>query len=283
MNGNGGILRWVRLFLGITFLVYGAIKLRGGQFVYADFRIDSRTTDGPTLVWCFFGYSPVYGRLVGLAECVPGLLLLFSRTRTLGAACLLPVTLNITVLDFCFRFTWVKYFSLVLTGLCLLLLAADYRKLWHLLREDRHPQPAAPAEDPPRAVRGRTGRLVAALAVLPAALFLLNVTGAPVLSTPVDAALAYCAGRGWPREDLTFTSWSGPARPSSFTAWAGFHREARVEFIREGPRPPARIQLTLHRPHSFAPWRITDCSLTEVGGAPGRRRPDEGCGSCQQD
>src|SRR5438874_698566 len=112
-----------RLVVGGAFITYGLVKILGGQFYYGDFVIDSKTTDPTTLVWCFFGYSPVYGRFLGFCELAPGLLLLFSRTKTLGAVALLPVTLNITVMDFCFGFPAVKYTSLLLTLLCAILVA----------------------------------------------------------------------------------------------------------------------------------------------------------------
>src|SRR5262249_14944634 len=44
-----------RLFVGMVFIAYGAVKLLGGQFYHGDFVIDSRTTEGTWMVWCFFG------------------------------------------------------------------------------------------------------------------------------------------------------------------------------------------------------------------------------------
>src|SRR5215469_2473027 len=94
----------IHIFLGITFLFYGLVKVAGGQFKYDGFVLDSQTTDGPSLVWCFYGYSPLYGRLIGLAEIIPALLLFLPRTRTIGALLLLPIAANITAMDFCFHF-----------------------------------------------------------------------------------------------------------------------------------------------------------------------------------
>src|SRR5262245_48822517 len=121
------ILLLCRLVVGVAFVTYGAVKLLGGQFHHGDFVIDSRATDGTWLVWCFFGYSRPYAWFVGLCELVPGLLLLFPRTKALGALALLAVSLNFTVLDFCFDFPPVKYTALLLTVLCGILVAADYR------------------------------------------------------------------------------------------------------------------------------------------------------------
>src|SRR5438105_7219403 len=102
MQLNPALRTLIQLFLAITFIFYGVVKLLGGQFRYEDFILDSRSMDGPTLVWSFYGYSPVYGRLIGVAEILPGMLLLIPRTRTLGALLLLPLAANIAVMDFCF-------------------------------------------------------------------------------------------------------------------------------------------------------------------------------------
>src|SRR5262245_59721379 len=56
------VLTAIRLTLGAIFVVYGLVKLLGGQFIHDDWVIDSRTTDGTTLVWSFFGYSKLYGQ-----------------------------------------------------------------------------------------------------------------------------------------------------------------------------------------------------------------------------
>jgi hypothetical protein len=68
-----------RLVVGFAFIAYGTVKLLGGQFYHGDFVLDRRTTDGTWLVWCFFGYAPVFARFIGLCELGPGLLVLFPR------------------------------------------------------------------------------------------------------------------------------------------------------------------------------------------------------------
>jgi hypothetical protein len=93
-----------RLFVAGVFLVYGLIKLAGEQFVPGEFQFDSRSDSMVTLVWHFYGYSPVYHRFVGLAEVAPAVLLLWPRTAALGALVALPVAANIAVMDWCFGF-----------------------------------------------------------------------------------------------------------------------------------------------------------------------------------
>ena len=93
-----------RVFVAGVFLFYGLLKLAGEQFVPGEFRFDSRSDSMVTLVWHFYGYSPVYHRFIGLAEVVPAGLLLWPRTAALGALLALPVAVNIAVMDWCFGF-----------------------------------------------------------------------------------------------------------------------------------------------------------------------------------
>jgi hypothetical protein len=137
MKGVKWLVLLTRLFLGGMFLLYGTVKVCGGQFYHGDFVIDSRTTDGTYLVWCFFGWSYAYSLFIGLSECAVGFLLLVPRTATVGAVALFPLSLNITVMDFCFQFPAVKYTSLLFTTLCLLLLIYDWRKLMILLWDEK--------------------------------------------------------------------------------------------------------------------------------------------------
>jgi uncharacterized membrane protein YphA (DoxX/SURF4 family) len=125
----------VRLLLFVIFAVYGTVKLLGGQYDYGDWVISNHTADGTSVVWAFYGYSPVYGRFTGLYELLPALLLLSRRTATLGALALFAVSLNITVMDFAYGYPAVKYMALAYTLLCLLLVAQDRDRLlaafWH--------------------------------------------------------------------------------------------------------------------------------------------------------
>ena len=118
-----------RYVLFVVFAFYGSVKLLGGQYDYGDWVISNRTADGTSVVWAFYGYSPVYGRFTGLYELLPALLLLSRRTAALGALALFGVSLNITVMDFAYGYPAVKYFSLVYTVLCLFLLVRNRERL----------------------------------------------------------------------------------------------------------------------------------------------------------
>ncbi|HWM36155.1 MAG TPA: hypothetical protein VNS49_03415 [Streptomyces sp.] len=136
-----------RVLLCVVFVTYGTVKLLGGQYDYGDWVISNRTADGTSVVWAFYGYSPVYGRFTGLYEVVPALLLLSRRTATLGALGLFAVSLNVTVMDFAFDYPMVKYFALAYTLLCVFLIVQDRERLmsafWRLPGPDA--SGAAPA------------------------------------------------------------------------------------------------------------------------------------------
>ena len=117
----------VRLFLAAVFLLYGLVKMTGGQFVY-DWTQQTFTRNGPNghlIIWYFFGYSRVYGTFIGLCEIVPALMLLWPRTALLGTAILFGVAVNVAVMDFAFNVppgaTWsVVFYAALCAGL-----------LWH--------------------------------------------------------------------------------------------------------------------------------------------------------
>jgi hypothetical protein len=250
------VLWLCRLLVGGTFICYGIVKLLGGQFHYGDFVIDSRTTDGTWLVWCFFGYSPIYGRFIGLCELIPGLLLLVPRTRTLGALALLPVGLNITVMDFCFDFPSVKYFSLLLTLLCALLVAADYRKLLVLLEDDtrRETTDINRKEKLPlaAAVAAGRGRLQLALLGVVGVVFavpLVNLTAIATTTGPEQAALDRCVAEGWPASDLSVRQW----RRTKGDFGIAMEATVDVAITQSGTEKIARI--FLERPWGLVGWK----------------------------
>lgn len=135
------IARW---FLGITFIVYGSVKLAGGQFYHDDFVVDSRTNADIFMVWAFFGYSWLVTIYIGLGELIAGLLMFFRRTATLGALMIFGISSTISVIDFGFGFPAVKYFVTGLALLALALLIQDRHKLKRAFWDIDEPAPLAP-------------------------------------------------------------------------------------------------------------------------------------------
>ena len=123
----------IRLSLVAVFLMYGSVKLAGGQYYYGDWTMSKAEHPNEGLVWAFYGYSPFYGRVTGLFELVPAIMLLFGRTSLVGAGALFAVGLNVTLMDFGFDFPAVKYFALLYTVLTLILVLYEKEKLSALL------------------------------------------------------------------------------------------------------------------------------------------------------
>ncbi|MFW6198307.1 MAG: hypothetical protein ACOC5E_00640 [Acidobacteriota bacterium] len=97
LPGATGI-RWLGAIIAI---LYGFAKINDAQFTVLDSRLDQplRDLSGFWLAWHFFGYSAVYGNLIALLQVIGGLLLAVPRTAVLGAVMLLPMAVNILLVD----------------------------------------------------------------------------------------------------------------------------------------------------------------------------------------
>src|SRR2546425_12625108 len=102
-------MKWAyrALRFGVSFFVirYGFAKLNGSQFTILTSELDKPMgqVSGFWLTWYYFGYSSVYGNLVGLVQIAGGVLLMFRKTTLLGSCLLLPVVTNIILIDIFYR------------------------------------------------------------------------------------------------------------------------------------------------------------------------------------
>jgi len=73
-------------------IAYGLIKILDFQFILPEevYNLQLYKIDGVTLAWVFLGYSSWFSKLLGFFELIPGILLLFNRTKYLGALLLFP-------------------------------------------------------------------------------------------------------------------------------------------------------------------------------------------------
>ena len=149
-RGGGVMLRTVaRILLGLGIIPYGISKLANVQFQVSawEYAQPLGGAPGTVLTWAFLGYSPWFQFLLGVLEAIPGLLLLSRRTYRLGALLLLPVLLNVVLMNFAMDL-WdgTKGISVQLLVLNLFLLSCDYKLygsfLWTLLEKP------APIESP---------------------------------------------------------------------------------------------------------------------------------------
>lgn len=201
---------WVAFYL----LFYGWSKLLLSQMPAPDFP-DLLTPLGEMspmgLLWRSVGVSPLYERAGGLAEIVPGLLLLSRRTSLLGALLGAGVMAYVLLLNLSFDVP-VKLFSGHLLLYCLLLLAPFWPRLWLFVTNRPVPPQVYPAAASTagsrRAALAARGLVVLAALLLPP--WQVTRTGGPY--GPAS------------RSDLAGIFWVQPSeqvadRPGWYTPW----------------------------------------------------------------
>lgn len=102
--------QWKSVFLGIAryalaigMIPYAVTKILKTQFVILPVGISQvplEQIDGTVLAWAFLGYAPWFQVLLGFLELIPALLLLFRKTTLAGALLMLPVLLNVCLINF---------------------------------------------------------------------------------------------------------------------------------------------------------------------------------------
>jgi uncharacterized membrane protein YphA (DoxX/SURF4 family) len=130
----------LRITLAITLLGYGFAKVYPGQFGLAPGLAELNETYGQSspmhLLWFFMGFSRPYAIFGGLMEVIPGVLLLFERTETIGALGAAAVMLNVAVMNYCYDVP-VKLYSTHLFLMSLFLLLPDFRPMWEFFLRRR--------------------------------------------------------------------------------------------------------------------------------------------------
>jgi len=250
----------IRVFLAITFATYGLVKVLGGQYNYGDWVIDKKTVDGTSLVWAFYGYSPMYGRFTGLFELVPAILLLIPRTATIGAAALFAVALNVTAMDFGFHYPAVKYFALGYTVLLAVLLWADREKLSLLLlsREQARVVAASPPTLSAEASQPLFSPVMRRVLLTAAGLFIIgaaNVAALSISKGPEPVARRAVEGRMQPNERLELLR-------SRQTGLIGVDWTATVDYAVIGAQSTDTLTVHARKITALFPWRVTAITST---------------------
>jgi len=253
-------LQVIRVFLAITFATYGLVKVLGGQYNYGDWVIDKKTVDGTSLVWAFYGYSPMYGRFTGLFELVPAILLLIPRTATIGAAALFAVALNVTAMDFGFHYPAVKYFALGYTVLLGVLLWADREKLSLLLlnREQARAVAALTPTLPVEASGPMFSPVMRRVLLTAAGLFVIgaaNVAALSISKGPEPVARRAIASRVRPNEHVELLR-------SRQTGLIGVDWTATVDYAVIGAQSTDTVTVHARKITALFPWRVTQVTST---------------------
>jgi uncharacterized membrane protein YphA (DoxX/SURF4 family) len=117
-----------RIYAATMLLTYGFGKLMGGQFYQGSIPdsiaiLPLEEVGGFDLAWTFFGYSYGYILFIGGTQILGSFLLLFHRTKILGGAILVPVLMNIIVVDFFFEISTGAMLSAIsyFTAICFVL------------------------------------------------------------------------------------------------------------------------------------------------------------------
>ena len=95
------VYRGLRFFVCAFLLLYGFAKLTGAQFTILNSELDKPMgqVSGFWLTWYYFGYSSIYGNLIGCVQILGAVLLMFRKTTLIGACLLLPVVGNIFLVN----------------------------------------------------------------------------------------------------------------------------------------------------------------------------------------
>lgn len=244
------VLTTIRVLLGLVFVMYGLVKVLGGQYDYGDWVMDKKTVSGTSLVWAFYGYSPIYDRFTGLFELGPAILIMIPRTATIGAALLFAVAINVTVMDFAYHYPAVKYFALLYTVALAGLLWADRGKL-RLLLVDEERARLALATIPPRPLvpMGRVARRVLAAAVVVIVLGIANVLATSLSGVPVAAASRAVAAQAPAGSKIEFLRYYQ-------TGFIGVHWTATMDFAVTGPGRTDTVRVAAQKTTGFLPWKI---------------------------
>lgn len=163
-----GLLRYAVAF---DLAMIGWQKLFGLQFFVPLGMLDLpfSSFSGEDLTWAYFGHSYAYRCVIGALQIGGALLLLFHRTRLLGVLTLLPVMVNILLIDYFYHLPVGVFWQALIHFTCLLyLLGLDYeRVVTVLLRTPNHL--------PRLAIRRPLVRLLLRLSVVYGPLLLLSV------------------------------------------------------------------------------------------------------------
>lgn len=125
-----------RIYVWAKIWVYGIGKIAGGQFHRAGSFPEEIATTPITevgsfdLAWTFFGFSTGYIWFIGISQILGGGLLLFNKTKLIGVSILVPILLNIIVVDFFFEISNGAMLSAILYfGMCCYILYYNKKQL----------------------------------------------------------------------------------------------------------------------------------------------------------
>ncbi|MDB5137034.1 MAG: hypothetical protein JWP37_3637, partial [Mucilaginibacter sp.] len=131
-----GILRY---FIAFEVSVYGFAKILKTQFAISYARADTPVgnLNGFELTWNYFGHSYTFAVILGLCQVTGAVLLLFRRTSLLGVCILLPLMINVVLINIFYDIATGAFInSLVITFALIYLLLLRWDDLKSVLFAD---------------------------------------------------------------------------------------------------------------------------------------------------
>jgi hypothetical protein len=122
----------IAFYVAYAITGYGAAKILKTQFQPPNYILETPIGDlnGFWLTWTYYGYSQTMAYILGWTQIIGCILLLFRQTRLIGVFVLLPVMVNIDLIDHFYEISPLAYYNaLHYTFLLFFLLFLDYDKL----------------------------------------------------------------------------------------------------------------------------------------------------------
>ena len=122
----------IAFYVAYSITGYGAAKVLKTQFQPPNYVLETPIKDlsGFWLTWTYYGYSQTMAYILGWTQIIGCILLLFRRTRLIGVFVLLPVMVNIDLIDHFYEISPLAYYNaLHYTFLLFFLLALEYDNL----------------------------------------------------------------------------------------------------------------------------------------------------------
>jgi hypothetical protein len=147
-----------RYVAAVMLLTYGFAKLTGAQFTILDSELDKPMghVSGFWLTWYYFGYSPIYSHAIAVIEIAGALALTVRRTALVAACVLLPVSVNIVLVDLAYGVAGGLIAALIVTA-CLAVIVWHHRARLRAL--------LIPSDAPSRRAIAGCGAMVLAVAL----------------------------------------------------------------------------------------------------------------------
>ena len=114
----------IRYWLALEIATYGFAKILRTQFAHSYYRDDTPAGDlsGFNLTWNYFSYSYTMTVIIAMVQIIGACLLLFRKTTLLGVTILLPVMLNILLINVFYNIALGAFINSVLFSVALIYL-----------------------------------------------------------------------------------------------------------------------------------------------------------------